>query len=114
MKKHLVLLFVSLCLMASGHVFAQVDSAQLAKAERQIEKDKKDAEKLEKKAERREKKMKKQQRKMERADKKKDKKLKKIEKGEKKLDEIRRDSTGTVALLSVPPADFLYRRNDAV
>lgn len=113
MKKHLALIFVSLCFLISTNSFAQIDSSKLADTQRQVDKDRRKADKLQKKAEKKENKMNRKERRMERKEKKRERKLEKVEKGERKLNEIRKDSTGTGFFPHNRQTDTLYERRYA-
>jgi septal ring factor EnvC (AmiA/AmiB activator) len=99
MKKYFTLIFLGLFLALSSSTFAQVDSSRIASAQREIAKDQKRADKLAKRAKRQERKQKRHEKKMERKERKRQRALNNIEKSERKLDKMRRDTTGTSALL---------------
>jgi uncharacterized protein HemX len=89
MKKHFILIFLVLFLTKATSTYAQVDSSQLAKSQRQIEKDTKDAGRLQHKINKKQRKIERQERKLRRKENRRNRKMKSINKEEKKVEKIK-------------------------
>jgi uncharacterized protein HemX len=89
MKKHLLIIFLVIFSTTVTTSFAQVDSARLAKSQRQIEKDTKDANRMQHKINKSQRKIERQEKKLRKKENRRNRKMKSINKEEKKVEKLK-------------------------
>ncbi len=89
MKKYLLIIFLVIFSTSVTSSFAQVDSARLAKAQNQIEKDTKDASRIQHKINKKQRKIERQEKKLRKKENRKNRKMKSINKEEKKMEKLK-------------------------